>query len=82
MLDNYEDRIAKQQEDIEELQVFKRKAERFLSEMGLSEEFCAFIGPKSVKKELEKKRKELETKKEKLVHLKQEQKGKKIEQEI
>lgn len=82
LLDNYEDKIAKQEEDIKELQVFKRKTERFLSEVGFSEEFYEFIGSKSVKKELEKKRKELETKKEKLVHLKQEQKGKKIEQEI
>ena len=70
------------EEYIEELKVFKKKTERFLSEVGLSDEFCEFIGPKSVKKELEKKRKELEANKEKLVHLKQEQKGKKIEQEI
>ena len=80
--DNYEDKIAKQEEDIEKLQVLKKKTERFLSEVGLSDEFCEFIGSKSVKKELGKKRKELEDKKEKLVHLKQEQKGKKREQEI
>ena len=82
LLDNYEDKIAKHEETIEDLKVFKRKTERFLSEVGLSDEFYEFIGPKSVKKELEKKRKELEAKKEKLVHLKQGQKGKKIEQEI
>lgn len=82
LLDNYEDKIAKQEEEIEELQVFKRKTERFLSEVGLSDEFYEFISPKSVKKELEKKRKELETEKEKLMYSKQQQKGKKIEQEI
>lgn len=82
LLDNYEDKIAKQEEDIEESKVFKKKTERFLSEVGLSDEFYEFIGPKSVKKELEKKRKELETEKEKLMYSKQQQKGKKIEQEV
>ena len=82
LLDNYEDKIAKQEEDIEKLQVLKKKTERFLSEVGLSDEFCEFIGPKSVKKELDKKRKELETEKEKLMYSKQQQKGKKIGQEI
>lgn len=82
MLDAYEDAIVRQEEDIGRLQIFKRSAERFLSEVGLLERFYGFIGPKSVKKELEKKRKEVVAKKESLLYSKQEQKGKKIEQEI
>ena len=82
MLDVYEDAIVRKEEDIGKLQIFKRSAERFLLEAGLLERFYEFIGPKSVKKEMEKKRKEVKAEKKKLVHLKQEQKGKKIEQEI
>lgn len=82
MWDAYEDAIVKQEEDVGKLQIFKRSTERFLSEVGLLERFYEFIGPKPVKRELEKKRKEIEVKKEDLLCSKQVQKGKEIEQEI
>lgn len=82
MLGVYEDAIVKQEEDVGKLQIFKRSAERFLSEVGLLERFYEFIGPKSVKRELEKKRKEIEVKKENLLYSKQKKQRKEIEQDI
>ena len=82
MLDVYEDAIVRKEEDIGKLQIFKRSAERFLSEAGLLERFYEFIEPKSVKKELEKKRKEVEAKKESFLYSKWKKQQKEIEHDI